>query len=404
MTKQRLNPLSVIHKIVAGSVLSSVLFLGGCGGSDGTKLDAELPQTKPATGQVADGNLKEIINYIRIDAGLPAMAAIVIVDGAVIEKASDGLRSIDSTIQVTDEDKWHIGSITKSMSATLAAKLVEQGVISWDTTISDIYPNLVGTMRQEYEDVQLDELLSHASGMRANLPNLNDYVSKPESIVEQRQQMVKEALVLKPDTSRGNMQYSNLGYMVAGAMLETVTNTSWEELMQIHVFAPLAMTDAGFGAPDVSGDLTEPVGHNKQGSGWKAQIPSPTNLADNVKVLGPAGTAHATLNDMAAYMNAHLKGARGESVNGLINSASFNKLHTSSTNANYALGWIVDGKQLHHNGSNTMWLANVIVNSDDNYAIFVATNAADLNSSTSKALRAVDELNSEIVQRIKNAN
>ena len=389
-----------IPKILTASFLSASLLLSGCG-SNGTKLNETLPVDKPDTGQVADGSLKSLINYARIEAGLPGMAAIVVHDGKVVEKASDGFRSIDSSIEVTDEDKWHIGSITKSMTSTLAAILVEQGVVSWDTRIGDVYPELVGKMRKEYEDVRLDELLSHVSGMRANLPNLRDYYSKSDTMLVQRQQMVEEALVLSPETSRGNMQYSNLGYMVAGAMMEKLTNTSWEELIQVHLFSPLLMNDTGFGAPDVNGDLAEPVGHSQQGNGWKAEIPSATNLADNVKILGPAGTVHTTLDDIALYMIAHLKGALGRDVIGLLNKESFDKLHTSVSNANYALGWIVNGREITHNGSNTMWLANVIINPDKNYAIFVVTNAADLSSSNSKAMSAVDNVNKDIIKRIE---
>src|SRR5690242_106777 len=106
---------------------------GGGGGGDG-KGPAPLPTpAAPAAGTIGDGRLGEILEWSRASQNLPAMAAVVIRRGQVAEKAAVGLRSIDAAVPVTTDDQWHIGSITKSMTATLAASLVEDGLITWDT-------------------------------------------------------------------------------------------------------------------------------------------------------------------------------------------------------------------------------------------------------------------------------
>jgi CubicO group peptidase (beta-lactamase class C family) len=130
--------------------------------------------------------LQQIVEYIRINQGLPALAAILVHDGQVIEMAATGTRAISSTNSVTTQDKWHLGSLTKSMTSTLAAILVKQGVISWSTTIADVYPELLGVMHSQYENVRLDQLLTHTSGMRPNLPALNNYQTSPLDIESQR--------------------------------------------------------------------------------------------------------------------------------------------------------------------------------------------------------------------------
>lgn len=390
-------PLVFRTLILAVFAFSSALILPGCGSSTGKKIADKLPD-KPATGQAGDGSLREIVNYIRIDAGLPAMAAVLVHDGQIVEMASTGTRSIKSTAAVSANDKWHLGSLTKSMTATLSAMLVQQGVISWDTTIVDVYPELSGVMNSNYESVRLDQLLSHTSGMRANTPTLDSYRNSALGIEAQRQKMVEEALKLSPEVNQGEYHYSNLGYMIAGAMMERLTGTSWEVLLENNVFNALAMTQSGFGVPDAQGNLEQPVGHLSQGSGWEAKN------RDNPAVLGPAGTVHSSLEDMGNYIAAHLSGARKNDVPGLLTAAEFTKLQTASKNPGYALGWAVANDRLSHNGSNTMWLASIEIDPTKNIALFVVTNAADLQrKQNSVAAKAVATLTSELIKRADTA-
>jgi CubicO group peptidase (beta-lactamase class C family) len=78
-----------------------------------------------------------------------------------------GLRSAQASVRVTTSDQWHIGSMTKSMTATLAAILVEDGLITWDTRPIDVWPELDGRINSGFRDTTLRQLLSHTSGMKA---------------------------------------------------------------------------------------------------------------------------------------------------------------------------------------------------------------------------------------------
>jgi CubicO group peptidase (beta-lactamase class C family) len=169
--------------------------------------------------------------------------------------------------------------------------------------------------------------------------------------------------------------------------------------MQTRLFNPLFMTRSGFGAPDTQGSLAQPVGHRSNGNNWVPVDPS-KEIADNAPVLGPAGTVHASLDDMGAYIGLHLKGLRGESVDGFLDGQEFKKLYTPFPNSDYALGWVVGDQFIWHNGSNTMWYAQMAVHAEKNAALFVVTNAADLAKGlNSKANNAITELLGELVAR-----
>ena len=121
-------------------------------------------------GAARDGHLSDVLERIRRGNNLPALAAVSMTSTGTIELAATGLRAVGFRDRVTDNDQWHLGSITKPMTATVAARLVEKGFITWDTTIGQAVPALAGAMRKEYRKVTLAQLLRHESGLPRDVP------------------------------------------------------------------------------------------------------------------------------------------------------------------------------------------------------------------------------------------
>jgi CubicO group peptidase (beta-lactamase class C family) len=351
-----------------------VFLLFACGGA--TDVDAQDP------GAVGDGKLAVVLEAIRGDHGLPALAAVLVRGGHVLEQAAVGVRAAGGDVPVTLDDLWHLGSLTKAMTATLAAALVEQGTLTWSLTVGAALPGLADSIRTEYLDVRLDELLRHVAGTVEDIsraPSWSALFTDTTPILALRKRLAAELLRLPPDGPRGAYRYSNAGYVIAGAMIEAVTGESWEVLLGREVFGPLGMASSGFGAPGVAGSVTEPRGHRRVSGSWQPVEPGP--FADNPAALGPAGTVHASLADYARFMAAHLAGARGE-AGGLLLPATFAMLHTPAAGSDYAFGWGVTdrdwagGRVLQHAGSNTMWYATVWVAPERDLALFAVSNAA----------------------------
>ena len=288
-------------------------------------------------GVAGDGDLNTALERIREEHGLPALAAVLVHRGKIVETGAVGVRAVGSLEPVTTGDRWHLGSVGKSMTATLAAVLVEDGAIDWNTTIGEVFPKLAESTRSEYADVRLHELLSHTSGLphETPIPSFSTFQSGTAPLREHRRQWAAELLGRAPETSRGTHLYGNANYMVAGSMLEAVTGEQWEDLMMRNVFAPLGMTSTGFGAPGTVGETPdEPRGHLRTEGELRSL--QPDRGADNSAAIGPAGTVHTTLADSALYMAAHLAGARGEG--GFVSVETFDKLHSPAPGTNYALG------------------------------------------------------------------
>ena len=330
-----------------------------------------------------NSDLATLAAAARLVADAPALGLVLIRDGAEPLVAVDGVRIVGNDAAVTAQDKWHWGSITKSMTATLVARLVERGVISWDDTISAQLGESVPKMHDAYRDVTFRHLLTHRAGLARNIPieRFADFSQAPDDPINDRLKWVRIALSQSPTGPKETTYaYSNNGYIVVGAMLEAATGRSWESLMKREVFTPLGLTGAGFGAPMGKQPFDQPRGHQPVSD---VDTAAPID-ADNPAALGPAGRVHMPLADMGRYLLAHAK-RRPD----FLRPESYNILHTASFGGNYAMGWVITKPQKRwHNGSNTMWYAEAAFNLANGTAAAVVVNDGD-RASVETAVRAL---------------
>ncbi|HET9473614.1 MAG TPA: serine hydrolase domain-containing protein [Steroidobacteraceae bacterium] len=383
--------MSGFFKRLGVALLACVLTACG-GGGDGSGPDPLPAPPAPAAGTLGDGRLSELIEWARASQQAPGMGAIIIRDGQVTERAALGLRSVQGGSRVTTADQWHMGSITKSMTATLAALMVEDGLIGWDTTPLQVWPELASEIHADFRDATLRQFLSHTSGLKRDDEWSGASDGASGTLPQKRHEWTSRLLSRAAEYSNGTLSYSNVGYVVAGAMLETRGNAAWETLLTTRVFTPLGMTHSGFGAPGVRGALDQPLGHWSTPRGFDPVEPG--SGADNWQAMGPAGVVHTTLDDFALYLQAHLDGARG--IPGLLTSESFATLHAPVASG-YALGWGVQGSLaplgaggLIHNGSNLRWFAVTWFSPQKNCGLLIVVNGGgDRGAAATSALDAL---------------
>ena len=326
--------------------------------------------------------LNEALESIRAKYALPALAAASIRGVKIAESGAVGVRKLGGAEKVTIDDRWHLGSCTKSMTATLAAMFVERGEMQWTTTVGEVFPELHDAMEPQWAGVTLEQLLTHRGGAPAEPPaNLwRNAWTRQGTPTEQRLQFVRGLLLRRPEPPPGTaFVYSNQGYAIAGAMLERVSHQPWETLMTTLLFPACVMPNAGFGAPATAGKVDQPWGHARE-DGKLIPVP-PGPKADNPPAIGPAGTVHCTIEELARYAAWHARGERTGTAT--LKKESFVKLHTPAAGGSYAMGWAVaprpwaGGNALTHAGSNTNFYAVIWIAPAKDAAFVAATNCPD---------------------------
>lgn len=320
-------------------------------------------------------DLSEKLDRIRSQFEFPGMACGKLTKQGGMSIGVCGIAKEGESAPLEKNSLLHLGSCTKSMTATLVAIYVEQGKLRWDSSLQSLFPDIPGFQTTSWGNVTLDDLMEHTAGLPANAPW--GKWAQAKDLVKARHE-IATWVTTRPweEKKHGKFEYSNLGYMLLGHAIEQIEKKPWEEIVQEKLFTPLGMESAGFGSPVQRKDYPVSWGHVRtdDGKGW---VPVDQ---DNPAVLGPAGTVHATMEDWCKYLRIHLESPDDANFPLPIGKENWNRLHQSQKETEYAGGWHTgkrdwaNGQILTHNGSNTMWYCVVFLAPDRGMGVFAAAN------------------------------
>ncbi len=365
------------------------------------------------------------------------MAAAVLRGERIIAQGAAGVRKRGTAERITLDDQFHLGSCTKAMTATLVAMLVEEGKLNWTTTLGELFADTVKPMHPAWEKVTLRQVLAHRAGLRFEPDGLaqvfNELVrGRPPraplgTLPQQRLEIARQALSrppgIPPDTK---YWYSNVGYVLAGAVLEQLTGRAWEELMRERLFQPLGISTGGFGPPGTADKTAQAWGHSPV-LGKPLDPRSPA--AELPLFYGPAGLAHMTVTDWAKFIALHLRGdpANPHCQAALLKLDTFAEMHAvapattskgwvirglnflatgdAAPAVTYCAGWLIStaswakgtqpgdtGRRLWHAGSNGRWNCGVVIAPEIDFAVLVACNRGWLGIAAWKTRQTVKAL------------
>jgi CubicO group peptidase (beta-lactamase class C family) len=305
----------------------------------------------------------QTLKDVRKEFDVPAVGGAIVTKEGIEVLDVAGIRKHGSDVAVETGDRWHLGSDTKAMTATLVGVLAQKGVVGWDLTVPQAFPEWNQTMKDRFKGATFERLMAHRSGILNVTADEGEALADISKSAKERRLEFTRLIVHREHSEEGLLfdapgimfRYQNANFIVAAAMLERRTGKSWEDMMTTEIFQPLGMTTAGFGAPGKATDVKEPYGHS-DASGQRV-----ASKGDNPPALGPAGTVHASLGDWARFIRLHLDGSEGSLT---LSPATLARLHTQfQTNTmyptRYGWGWFVfdadGGVGLGHDGSNNLW-------------------------------------------------
>lgn len=340
-------------------------------------------------------DLPDLLTQLREETKAPSIAIAIVKNGEIYQSSVSGVRQLGDSSEAQISDRYHVGSVGKSMTAVMIGKLIEEKKIDWDTTISEVLEDI--EMKDDYRDVTVEQLMRHRGGIH---PFVDDrqfdrakFIDQSLSPGQQRIALVKDALAREPIAEAGtSMNYSNAGYVILGVMAEQRTGKSFEKLISEYIFKPLKFESAGFGWPRTLDRSDQPAGHGKMGSRIQIIDSAILNMGH---CLVPAGEMHLSIEDLAKYAAFHLNGLSEKPV--MLHTDIVKRLHEPPVDGSYAAGWMIreapDGSPLHfHNGSIVCFYAAVALFPEHNAAVVVATNLGmDVEADILKAVDSIFE-------------
>lgn len=360
--------------------------------NDGLRFAVLALLLPPTAGDPAPRDVSALLAPLLEKHGIPGMAGAVVTSKGLVAIGAAGVREKGKDAKVTVDDRWHLGSCSKAMTATLCAMLVEEGKLKWDGSVGEAFKNLP-KIDPKWNSATLAMLCTQRAGAPSDLSADGLWArlwSRTGTPVEQRLALAEGVLSKPPVHEPGSKYlYANANFALAGIMAERAAKKPWEDLMRERLFRPLGMDSAGFGAPGTAKEIDQPRGHTTDG---KPVEPGPGS--DNPAAIGPAGTVHASIADWGKFASMHLR--RGP----LLREESFRRLHEAPPDPKdrYAMGWMIaerpwaGGRVLTHAGSNTMWYCVAWLAPKKDFAVLICCNRGG-----DEARNACDEAASALI-------
>lgn len=274
-------------------------------------------------------SIQHLADSIRQKYKIPELAFAVVTPDKVLELQVIGTRKINSDLAAGVNDKFRLGSNTKILTGFIAATLVKQEKIKWNTKFFDLFPQFKSKAKKSYHDLTLLNLLSFRNKLirwtyTDDKPRAEDIKGNEE---DQRTQFIKWIFAHEPNTEAGEINFSNPAYVAAGMMLEKCSGKSYKTLVtelgkQIDV-------DFDFGPPNLLDSVAQPWGHN---AGLIPEAP-----LENVRLnwLLPAGNVQVSLPGFCKFIQLQMRGLDGKSE--LLKKEEFEFLFTGLPS--YSVGW-----------------------------------------------------------------
>jgi len=219
--------------------------------------------------------------------GNPGAAVLVARGNQVLYRGAAGMANVELSVPLSADQRFHIGSITKTLTATTVLKLAAMHKLSVSDPLSRYLPDFPNAAH-----ITLAQLLDHTSGVS------DDWDAGPAETFDTKS-LVERIATKAPDFAPGaQWRYSNSGYMLLGAVIERVTGQSWDRAMHDLVLAPVGMQRTLYAGDEsiVSGQV-EGYSTDAKGNATRAPYSSMTGP-------GAAGALSSTVDDLFKFLRA----------------------------------------------------------------------------------------------------
>jgi CubicO group peptidase (beta-lactamase class C family) len=228
---------------------------------------------------------------------VPGISVAVVEQGRVVMAKGYGLADIENNVPTTADTVFRIASLSKSITASAAMKLVESGKLDLDAPIQKYCP----AFPQKPWPITTRELLSHQSGIR-------DYRNEEETVNTRHYTSIHEALAqfagdpldFEPGTK---MHYTSYGYIVLGCVMEGASGTTYDHYMREAVFGPAQMDATRLD------DVLAIIPHRARGYGFTSNGELQNAVFVDASNKPPGSGINSTARDMGNFVAA-LYGAK----------------------------------------------------------------------------------------------
>jgi CubicO group peptidase (beta-lactamase class C family) len=295
------------------------------------KVAAALPKLREFARQITDKQL------------VPGLSIAIVHRDEVVLLDAFGVREIGKPAAVGADTVFQLASVSKPLSATVVAGLVDDGKVSWDSRIRDIDPGFTLQDELAAANVTIRDLFAHRSGLPGHVGDDIEELGFTQGEILQRLRLAKPAYGF-----RNGYSYSNFGLTEAAVAAARFAGRSWEEAAEETLYKPLGMNSTSSRYRDFMNQPDRAALHVRVDGQWAAFT------RRNADAQAPAGGASSNARDMAQWLRLLLADGQHDGRQ-LIAKDALQQTHVPASvrgvdpktgaAAFYGLGWNVDYRE-----------------------------------------------------------
>ena len=307
--------------------------------------------------------------------GIPSVVAGIIKDGEMVWQKAYGYANVQPNIQATANTIYTLMSVSKTVIATAAMQLWEQGRIELDADINQYLPFSVRNPKFPNKKITTRMLMTHTSGLAHpdnEVPNW--YRFYPDDQTPKMSDWIDQWILsggshyvpaVWKNWEPGTRElYSNVGTWLLAYLIERISGEEFTAYCEKHIFEPLEMDNTSYWLADLDlQDLATPY------------VEGYRPIDQYNTIAYPVGWLRSSVNDFShfliAYMNQGVYNGKR-----LLEASTINKmLEVQNSASGICLIWYKWlGEWYGHNGGGTGFSSHIEINREDNIGIIILSN------------------------------
>ncbi|GHF23371.1 serine hydrolase [Kordiimonas sediminis] len=226
---------------------------------------------------------------------VPGGAYVIVKEGEILQLGTLGYRKATEHSKVNKDTAFRLASVSKTFAATLAAKLVEEGTLSFEEKVAPYAPELRLRSSASLKALNIRHLLSHTSGL---MPNAYDNILEAGRPVEEiLPRFNKVRALCQPGDCYG---YQNIMFSLVEPVIKEKTGADYGDLIEERLFKPLEMNTASVGFAPFLDAKNVAAPHQRTRKGVK-----PVQVKEDYYRIAPAAGVNASIVDLSKWLIAH---------------------------------------------------------------------------------------------------
>jgi CubicO group peptidase (beta-lactamase class C family) len=236
---------------------------------------------------------------------VPGIAVAIVKDGKLVHAEGYGVRNLARPEPVDAHTLFGIASNSKAFTAAAIAILVDEGKLSWDDPVQKHLPQFQLADPYVTREVTIRDLLSHRTGLGLGA---GDLLYWPDTTFTRAHVVTAARHLPLVSSLRSRYAYNNLGFVVAGEIVQVVSGKPWEDFVRERILAPLGMSETRIssrGLDPATANLAVP--HSK---GWRLEGTLKPIPPTEDQVWAAAAGLKANVTDLAKWVTLQLNSGR----------------------------------------------------------------------------------------------